>query len=93
MEGLARYFDLKGRGTTVAIELRGAVTTFLTMAYILFVNPSILKDAGVPAEYVPGPGLIHGFAGFLGVVDAAEASLGMILASLGRVMRNQAAST
>jgi acetyl esterase len=52
-----------------------------------------LRDAGVPAEYVPGPGLIHGFAGFLGVVDAAEASLGTILASLGRVMRNQAAST
>ena len=52
-----------------------------------------LKDAGVPVEYVPGPGLIHGFAGFLGVVDAAEASLKQILASLGRLMRNQAAST
>ncbi len=52
-----------------------------------------LKDAGVPVEYVPGPGLIHGFAGFLGVVDAAEANLGTILASLGRLMRNPAAST
>jgi acetyl esterase len=50
-----------------------------------------LRDAGVPAEYVPGPGLIHGFAGFLGVVDAAEASLGTILASLGRLMRSQPA--
>jgi acetyl esterase len=50
-----------------------------------------LRDAGVPAEYVPGPGLIHGFAAFLGVVDAAEANLEQILASLGRLMRSQAA--
>jgi hypothetical protein len=40
---------------------------------------------------VPGPGLIHGFAGFLGVVDAAEANLGTILASLGHLMRSQPA--
>ena len=52
-----------------------------------------LRDAGVPAEYVPGPGLIHGFAAFLGVVDAAEANLEKILASLGRLMRSQAAPT
>jgi hypothetical protein len=42
---------------------------------------------------VPGPGLIHGFAAFLCVVDAAEANLEQILASLGRLMRSQAAST
>ena len=52
-----------------------------------------LKDAGVPVEYVPGPGLIHGFAGFLGVVDAAEANLDRILASLGRIMRSRASAT
>src|SRR5688500_11366867 len=49
-ETLARYFDFKGRGTSLATELRGAVATFLTMAYILFANPSILKAAGVPFE-------------------------------------------
>ena len=38
-----------------------------------------LADAGVPAEYVPGPGLIHGFAAFLGVVDAADAAVAAIL--------------
>lgn len=43
-----RLFDLSGRGTTVAAELRGSVATFLTMSYILFVNPSILAAAGVP---------------------------------------------
>ena len=43
-------FDLHGRGTTTAREVRGGVTTFLTMAYILFANPAILASAGVPFE-------------------------------------------
>jgi AGZA family xanthine/uracil permease-like MFS transporter len=43
-------FDLQERGTTVAREVRGGITTFLTMAYILFANPSILAAAGVPFE-------------------------------------------
>ena len=34
------------------------------------------------------PGLIHGFAAFLGVVDAAEASVGSVLALLSRIMRS-----
>jgi AGZA family xanthine/uracil permease-like MFS transporter len=44
------WFDLAGRRTDVATEVRGGVTTFLTMAYILFANPSILAAAGVPFE-------------------------------------------
>lgn len=47
---IARYFDFQGRGTTFATELRGAVATFLTMAYILFANSQILSAAGVPRE-------------------------------------------
>lgn len=43
-----RFFELRARGSTVGRELRGAVATFLTMAYILFVNPDILSKAGVP---------------------------------------------
>ena len=43
-----RFFHLRERGTTVGREFRGAVATFLTMAYILFVNPDILAKAGVP---------------------------------------------
>jgi AGZA family xanthine/uracil permease-like MFS transporter len=50
MHVLDRWFDLPGRGSTVARELRGAVATFLTMAYILFVNPQILAAAGVPQD-------------------------------------------
>ena len=38
-----------------------------------------LADACVPVQYVPGPGLIHGFAAFLGVVDAADATVATIL--------------
>ena len=44
------FFELRARGSNVARELRGAVATFLTMAYILFVNPSILAGAGMPSE-------------------------------------------
>jgi AGZA family xanthine/uracil permease-like MFS transporter len=48
MPSLLARFDLRARNTTVARELRGAVATFLTMAYILFVNPQILSSSGMP---------------------------------------------
>lgn len=41
------YFKLSERNTTVRIELMAGFTTFMTMAYILVVNPLILKDAGM----------------------------------------------
>jgi AGZA family xanthine/uracil permease-like MFS transporter len=44
------YFHLDQRSTTVAREFRGAIATFLTMAYILVVNPLILSDAGIPRD-------------------------------------------
>lgn len=49
---LERRFALAERGTTVRIEALGGLTTFLTMSYILFVNPAILSAAGVPFEAV-----------------------------------------
>lgn len=42
-----RIFKLQENGTTVATEALAGVTTFLTMAYIIFVNPMILADAGM----------------------------------------------
>ena len=42
---MEKIFKLKEHGTTTRTELMAGVTTFLTMAYILAVNPSILKDA------------------------------------------------
>jgi AGZA family xanthine/uracil permease-like MFS transporter len=49
---LERFFRLKEHGTTAVTEVRAGVVTFLTMAYILFVNPQILSQAGMPAEDV-----------------------------------------
>ena len=45
---IERLFELTKHGTTVNTELLAGLTTFLTMAYIVFVNPSILGDAGMP---------------------------------------------
>ncbi len=47
---LERQFRLEENRTTVRIELEAGLTTFLTMAYILAVNPLILSEAGVPIE-------------------------------------------
>ncbi|MXY16305.1 MAG: NCS2 family permease [Acidobacteria bacterium] len=47
MQILNRYFELEQHGTTVRIEVMAGLTTFLTMAYIAFVNPQILADAGM----------------------------------------------
>ena len=38
MASIASYFQLKKRGTTVGTEVRAGATTFLVMAYIIFVN-------------------------------------------------------
>jgi AGZA family xanthine/uracil permease-like MFS transporter len=45
---LERLFKLRERGTSVRAELIGGATTFVTMAYIIVVNPAILKFAGIP---------------------------------------------
>lgn len=44
---LERLFKLKAHHTNPRTETLAGITTFLTMAYILFVNPSILKEAGM----------------------------------------------
>ena len=49
---IERYFRLKENGTTVRSELLGGLTTFITMAYIVVVNPQILSKAGVPIDGV-----------------------------------------
>jgi AGZA family xanthine/uracil permease-like MFS transporter len=52
---LERVFDLPARGSSVRTELVAGVTTFLTMAYIIFVQPAVLsgsmfgRDTGMPA--------------------------------------------
>jgi adenine/guanine/hypoxanthine permease len=49
---LERYFGLEAHGTTIRTELLAGLTTFLTMAYIIFVNPDILGAAGMPKDAV-----------------------------------------
>jgi AGZA family xanthine/uracil permease-like MFS transporter len=49
---LNRHFDLAAQGTTVRTEIIAGLTTFLTMAYIVVVNPVILGEAGMPVAGV-----------------------------------------
>src|SRR4249919_1472819 len=47
MSFLERQFELSAHGTTARREVLAGVTTFLTMAYIVFVQPTVLSAAGM----------------------------------------------
>jgi AGZA family xanthine/uracil permease-like MFS transporter len=49
---LERYFDFATHNTTWRTEIVAGITTFITMAYIIFVNPSILSQTGMPIAAV-----------------------------------------
>lgn len=68
---LERYFQLSENHTTVRQEFVGGLTTFMTMAYIVVVNPQILAQAGMPVEGVL----------FATCISAAAATLVMGLAA------------
>ncbi|MFE4452347.1 NCS2 family permease [Streptomyces sp. NPDC056796] len=91
---LDRYFHITERGSTVAREVRGGVTTFMAMAYILLLNPLILGGADVDGQVLGRSGLITATAlaaaattllmGFVGKVPlalAAGLSVSGVLAS------------
>lgn len=52
MKGLTRFFQLEERGTNIRQEIVAGVTTFLSMAYALFVVPNVLAHAGMDASSV-----------------------------------------
>lgn len=52
LRSLEQFFQIRERGSTIGTEVRAGVATFLTMAYILFVNPQVLSQAGMPADDV-----------------------------------------
>ena len=52
LKPLERYFEFTHLGTSWRTEILAGVTTFLTMAYIVLVNPAILSTAGVPLAAV-----------------------------------------
>ncbi|MYX75161.1 NCS2 family permease [Streptomyces sp. SID3915] len=91
---LDRYFHISDRGSTVAREVRGGVTTFMAMAYILLLNPLILGGQDVDGHLLGRSGLITATAlaaaattllmGFVGKVPlalAAGLSVSGVLAS------------
>jgi AGZA family xanthine/uracil permease-like MFS transporter len=47
VDGIASYFKFSERGTNLGTEVRAGVTTFMVMAYIIFLNPGILSAAGL----------------------------------------------
>jgi AGZA family xanthine/uracil permease-like MFS transporter len=49
---LERYFEFARLGTNWRTEILAGATTFVTMAYIVFVNPSILQETGMPFQAV-----------------------------------------
>ena len=62
---LEKFFKLKENGTNVRTEVVAGVTTFMTMAYILAVNPSILSASGMDAQAVLIATAIASFIGTL----------------------------
>ena len=54
IQALERYFEFKRLNTSWKTEIVAGLTTFITMAYIVFVNPAILRDAGMPLPAVFG---------------------------------------
>ncbi|MFP5332462.1 MAG: NCS2 family permease [Acidimicrobiia bacterium] len=93
--GLDSFFKLTERGTTVATEVRAGLATFLVMAYIIFVNPSILGAAGLdPGAVAAGTALVAGILCIaMGVVSnyplAMAAGLGINAAlAFGLVLGN-----
>ena len=59
--GLDSFFKLSERGTSVGTEIRAGITTFLVMAYIIFVNADILGAAGLdPGAVAAGTALVAG---------------------------------
>ena len=62
MEAIASYFKFAERGTTMATEVRGGLTTFMVMAYIIFLNGNIIaKPLGLdPVSVAAGTALIAG---------------------------------
>ena len=48
MNAIERFFEIKERGTSIRREMVGGFTTFATMSYIVFVQPTVLSMAGMP---------------------------------------------
>ena len=75
---LERVFALRQHGTTVRTELVAGLTTFLTMAYIVVVNPAILSETGMPLAAVAAATCLA--AGFGSIVMGLASNYPLALA-------------
>ena len=69
---LERFFKLKENNTTVRTEVIAGITTFMTMAYILAVNPSILSASGMDSQAILMATAISAFIGTLAMAFLAN---------------------
>lgn len=69
---MERFFKLKENGTTVSTEVVAGITTFMTMAYILAVNPSILSAAGMEPNAILMATAIASFVGCMAMALLAN---------------------
>src|SRR5262249_31116646 len=75
---LEGYFKLREQGSTVGTEVLAGLTTFMGMAYIIFVNPAILSFAGVPAPQPQGVPFAPTLAATCLVAAPATAAMGPV---------------
>jgi AGZA family xanthine/uracil permease-like MFS transporter len=75
--GLDRYFEISARRSTVGREVRGGLTTFFTMAYIVVLNPIILSGADVEGGELP-------FAGVAAVTALIAGVMTLLMGVVGR---------
>ena len=75
---LEGYFRLREHGTTVGTEVLAGLTTFMVMAYIIFVNPAILSFASVPALQSQGVPFAPALAATCLVAALATAAMGLV---------------
>ena len=75
---LEQMFALRARGATVGTEILAGATTFMVMAYIIFVNPAILSFTGVPGLMGQGPGFAPTLAATCLVAGVMTALMGLV---------------
>ncbi|TQN37644.1 AGZA family xanthine/uracil permease-like MFS transporter [Blastococcus colisei] len=84
--GLDRYFEISARRSTMSRELRGGLTTFFTMAYIVVLNPIILTSIAGPGD-VPGAdvdGTVLPFGSIAAVTALLAGALTILMGVVGR---------
>lgn len=87
VSGFDRYFSITKRGSTIAAEVRGGLTTFFTVAYIVVLNPIILTGAndlvsqGPPLDFLQVAAMTAGVAGVMTILMGVFGRVPMAMAA------------